>query len=145
MTAPRSSTPICVTRKIFSHPDTQRLLDFSQPVAVLFNSVFHCIPDGETDGPLAVAHRVAERLVPGSCMVMCQLVSEDEKVREFVTDFMDQATQGHWGRVRQEKDVAEWFEGLTSCSPVWWRCPPGGPTARSHPVSSPRNGSSSAA
>ncbi|MDX3758409.1 SAM-dependent methyltransferase [Streptomyces mirabilis] len=105
------------TEKIFSHPDTQRLLDFSQPVAVLFNSVFHCIPDGETDGPLAVARRVAERLVPGSCMVMCQLVSEDEKVREFVTDFMDQATQGHWGRVRQEKDVAEWFEGLDVLEP----------------------------
>ncbi|MFF4730202.1 SAM-dependent methyltransferase [Streptomyces mirabilis] len=105
------------TEKIFSHPDTRRLLDFSQPVAVLFNSVFHCIPDGETDGPLAVAHRVAERLVPDSCMVMCQLVSEDEKVREFVTDFMDQATQGHWGRVRQEKDVAEWFEGLDVLEP----------------------------
>ncbi|MER5344829.1 SAM-dependent methyltransferase [Streptomyces mirabilis] len=105
------------TEKIFSHPDTRRLLDFSQPVAVLFNSVFHCIPDGETDGPLAVAHRVAERLVPGSFMVMCQLVSEDEKVREFVTDFMDQATQGHWGRVRQEKDVAEWFEDLDVLEP----------------------------
>ncbi|WP_405833756.1 SAM-dependent methyltransferase [Streptomyces sp. NBC_01176] len=105
------------TEKIFSHPDTQRLIDFSQPVAVLFNSVFHCIPDSETDGPLAVSRRVAERLVPGSCMVMCQLVSEDAKVREFVTDFMDQATQGHWGRVREEKDVAEWFEDLDVLDP----------------------------
>jgi hypothetical protein len=105
------------TEKIFSHPDTQRLIDFSQPVAVLFNSVFHCIPDGESDGPPAVARRVAEQLVPGSCMVMCQLVSEDPKVREFVTDFMDQATQGHWGRVRQEKDVAEWFEDLDILEP----------------------------
>lgn len=43
---------------------------------------------------------------------MCQLVSEDQKVRDFVTDFMAQATQGNWGRVRQEKDVAEWFEGM---------------------------------
>lgn len=105
------------TEKIFSHPDTQRLLDLSQPVAVLFNSVFHCIPDGDTDGPLSVARRVAERLAPGSCMVMCQLVSEDAQVREFVTDFMDQATQGHWGRVREQKDVAEWFEGLDILEP----------------------------
>ncbi|TQJ85707.1 S-adenosyl methyltransferase [Streptomyces sp. SLBN-31] len=105
------------TEEIFSHPDTKRLIDFSQPVAVLFNSVFHCIPDSETDGPMAVVRRVAERLVPGSCLLMCQLVSEDPEVRDFVTNFMDQATQGHWGRVRQEKDVAEWFEGLEILEP----------------------------
>ncbi|MFE6621872.1 SAM-dependent methyltransferase [Streptomyces sp. NPDC008086] len=105
------------TDAIFAHADTERLIDFSQPVAVLFNSVFHCIPDDEANGPLAVARRVRERLVPGSCMVMCQLVSEDAEVRKFVTDFMDQATQGHWGRVRQEKDVAEYFEGLEILEP----------------------------
>lgn len=105
------------TETIFSHPDTQRLIDFSQPVAVLFNSVFHCIPDSETDGPPAVVRRVTERLVPGSYLVMCQLVSEDPKVRESVTKFMDQATQGHWGRVRQEKDVAELFGGMDILEP----------------------------
>ncbi|MFB8774579.1 SAM-dependent methyltransferase [Streptomyces broussonetiae] len=105
------------TEGILAHPDTQRLIDFSQPVAVLFNSVFHCIPDSDTDGPLAVAARVRERLVPGSAMVMCQLVSEDPEVRAFVTDFMDKATQGHWGRVRQEKDVATLFEGLEILEP----------------------------
>ncbi|MDF3302895.1 SAM-dependent methyltransferase [Streptomyces tropicalis] len=105
------------TDHIFTHPDTQRLIDFSQPVAVLFNSVFHCIPDSDIDGPLAVARRVRERLAPGSVMLMCQLVSEDPEVRAFVTDFMDQATQGHWGRVRQQKDVAEWFEGLDLLDP----------------------------
>ncbi|MFJ8200727.1 SAM-dependent methyltransferase [Streptomyces sp. NPDC096152] len=105
------------TDEILSHPDTERLIDFDQPVAVLFNSVFHCIPDSDTDGPLAVVERVRERLVPGSVMLMCQLVSEDPEVREFVTNFMDQATQGHWGRVRQEKDVAEWFDGLEVLEP----------------------------
>ncbi|MHB9857175.1 SAM-dependent methyltransferase [Streptomyces sp. YIM S03343] len=105
------------TDPIWAHPDTRRLIDFSEPVGVLFNSVFHCIPDSETDGPLAVVRRVTERLAPGSCLVMCQLVSEDPEVRKFVTDFMDQATQGHWGRVRREKDVAEWFEGLEIMEP----------------------------
>jgi hypothetical protein len=105
------------TDEIFAHPDTRRLIDFSQPVAVLFNSVMHCIPDSDTDGPLAVVRRVAARLAPGSFMVMCQLVSEDPEVRAFVTDFMDKATQGHWGRVRQEKDVAALFEGLEILEP----------------------------
>ncbi|MFG3248536.1 SAM-dependent methyltransferase [Streptomyces sp. NPDC048187] len=105
------------TEEIFSHPDTKRLIDFSQPVAVLFNSVFHCIPDSETDGPKAVIRRVTERLVPGSFAVMCQLVSEDAEVRKFVTDFMAQATQGHWGRVREPKDVEGFFEGMDILEP----------------------------
>ncbi|MFF3511925.1 SAM-dependent methyltransferase [Streptomyces sp. NPDC002573] len=105
------------TEAVFAHADTRRLIDFSQPVAVLFNSVMHCIPDSETDGPPALVRRVAERLVPGSCLVMCQLVSEDAEVRDFVTGFMDQATQGHWGRVRQEKDVAAWFDGMEILEP----------------------------
>ncbi|POX46439.1 SAM-dependent methyltransferase [Streptomyces sp. Ru72] len=105
------------TETIFTHPETRRLIDFSQPVAVLFNSVMHCIPDSETDGPPALVRRVAERLVPGSFMVMCQLVSEDAQVRDFVTNFMDQATQGHWGRVRQEKDVEAWFDGMDILEP----------------------------
>ncbi|MER6347834.1 SAM-dependent methyltransferase [Streptomyces sp. NPDC001595] len=105
------------TDLIFDHAETQRLIDFDQPVAVLFNSVFHCIPDSETDGPLAVVHRVLERLAPGSFLLMCQLVSEDAEVRAFVTDFMDKATQGHWGRVREPKDVAQWFEGLEILEP----------------------------
>jgi hypothetical protein len=105
------------TETILAHPDTQRLIDFSQPLAVLFNSVFHCIPDSDSDGPPAVVRRVSERLAPGSHLVMCQLVSEDPEVREFVTDFMARATGGHWGRVRQEKDVAEWFEGTDILDP----------------------------
>ncbi|MEV7362295.1 SAM-dependent methyltransferase [Streptomyces sp. NPDC091299] len=105
------------TEAIFSHEETRRLIDFSRPVAVLFNSVMHCIPDSDAEGPPALVSRVVEQLVPGSFMVMCQLVSEDPKVREFVTDFMAQATQGHWGRVRQEKDVASWFEGMDILEP----------------------------
>ncbi|MDQ0815016.1 hypothetical protein QFZ63_006730 [Streptomyces sp. B3I7] len=84
---------------------------------MLFVSVMHCIPDSDTDGPPALARRVRERLAPGSLMVMCQLVSEDPEVRDYVTDFMDTTTQGNWGRVRQEQDVAELFEGLEILPP----------------------------
>jgi hypothetical protein len=105
------------TEGIFSHPDTERLIDFSEPVGVLFVSVMHCIPDSDTDGPPALVRRVRERLAPGSLMVMCQLVSEDPEVRDHVTDFMDTTTQGNWGRVRREQDVAELFEGLEILPP----------------------------
>ncbi len=132
------------TEAIFTHPDTERLIDFSQPAAVLFNSVFHCIPDSETDGPQAVVRRVTERLAPGSVLVMCQLVSEDPKVREFVTDFMDQATQGTGAGCARRRTWPGCSTGWRSSNRAWWRSPPGAPTPRWRPVSSPRSGSSSA-
>ncbi|MER5886248.1 SAM-dependent methyltransferase [Streptomyces sp. NPDC001941] len=91
------------TDHIFGHADTRRLIDFEQPVAALFVSVMHCIPDD--DDPAGLVREVASRLVPGSFLVVCQLVSEDEQVRKFVTEYMAAATQGHWGRVRQKDEV----------------------------------------
>ncbi|MEU4346997.1 SAM-dependent methyltransferase [Streptomyces sp. NPDC023838] len=95
------------TARIFDHPDTRRIIDFSKPVAALFVSVLHCIPD---DDPAHLIRNVVRRLVPGSFLVICQLVSADPKVRTFVTDFMDEATDHHWGRVREEHEVAAYFE-----------------------------------
>ena len=103
------------TDGIFAHPEVQRLIDFSRPVAALFVSVMHCIPD--RDDPAALVRRVADRLVPGSFLVVCQLVSEDRATRDFVTDFMDTSTRGTWGRVRQEHEVKQYFDGLEILEP----------------------------
>jgi S-adenosyl methyltransferase len=35
------------TEEILNHPDTRRLIDFSQPVALLLAAVLHFIPDGD--------------------------------------------------------------------------------------------------
>lgn len=103
------------TEGIFAHPEVERLIDTSEPVAALFVSVLHCIPDA--DGPKALLKRVADRLPSGSFLVICQLVSEDAALRQEMTDFMNEATGGGWGRVRQEKDVHDYFEGLEIIEP----------------------------
>ncbi|GGU48536.1 SAM-dependent methyltransferase [Streptomyces lavendofoliae] len=103
------------TDGIFGHEETRRLIDFSRPVAALFVSVLHCIPD--EDDPGALIRRVAERLVPGSFLVVCQLVSDRPEIRAFVTDFMAEATDGHWGRVREEHEVAGFLDGLEILDP----------------------------
>ncbi|WP_093802831.1 SAM-dependent methyltransferase [Streptomyces sp. Wb2n-11] len=103
------------TDGIFGHPDTRRLIDLSRPVAALFVSVLHCIPDD--DDPAGLVRRVASRLAPGSFLVVCQLVSPDAAVREFVTDFMRENTQGRWGRVREESDVHAFLEGMDIVHP----------------------------
>jgi hypothetical protein len=103
------------TDRIFGHPEVTRLIDFDQPVAALFVSVMHCIPD--SDDPAGLVRRVADRLALGSFLVVCQLVSEDAETRKFVTDFMENATHGSWGRVRQEHEVLPYFDGLEILEP----------------------------
>ncbi|MFK0291266.1 SAM-dependent methyltransferase [Streptomyces sp. NPDC090442] len=98
------------TDGIFDSPEVRRLIDLDEPVAALFVSVLHCIPDA--DDPAGLVRRVAERLAPGSYLVVCQLVSEDPATRDFVTEFMRVNTQGHWGRVRQQHELRAFLDGL---------------------------------
>ncbi|MGW6971649.1 SAM-dependent methyltransferase [Streptomyces sp. NPDC054952] len=98
------------TDKIFAHRDLKRLIDFTEPVAALFVSVLHCLPDAA--GPKELVQRVVDRLAPGSLVVVCQLVSDDPTVREEVTELMRVQTHGHWGRVREKGDVDEIFANL---------------------------------
>ncbi|MET7795368.1 SAM-dependent methyltransferase [Streptomyces decoyicus] len=103
------------TERIFAHKDLNRLIDFSQPVAALFISVLHCLPDSA--GPKQLVERVVARLVPGSFVVVCQLISDDPRVRDDVTELMRVQTHGNWGRVREKTDVEDIFTGLIEQEP----------------------------
>ncbi|MBY8846681.1 SAM-dependent methyltransferase [Streptomyces sp. SP2-10] len=103
------------TDQILGHPEVQDLIDFSQPVAALFVSVLHCLPDDAHPGDLV--HRVAERLPAGSFLVICQLVSDRADVRNRVTELMRVATHDTWGRVREEHEVRAFFEGFDILEP----------------------------
>ncbi|MFE6774571.1 SAM-dependent methyltransferase [Streptomyces sp. NPDC057702] len=92
---------------------TAEFLDWNKPIAVLFVSVLHCLPDTDDErDPAALIRTVASHLVPGSYMVICQLVSDDAAVRQGVTQLMEGATQGNWGRVREPHEVRRYFETL---------------------------------
>ncbi|MFE9404703.1 SAM-dependent methyltransferase [Streptomyces sp. NPDC006530] len=112
------------TDAIFADPQVNRLIDFDQPVAALFVSVLHCLPD--KDDPAGLVRRVAQHLAPGSFLVVCQLVSDRQEVREGVTDLMKMATNDSWGRVRTTQEVQAYFDGLDLLEPglvdvVDWR------------------------
>lgn len=98
------------TGQILGHPDFDRLIDLDQPTAALFVSVLHCLPDDAK--PDELVRRVVGKLRPGSFVVICQLVSEDPRLRQEVTDLMLEQTHGNWGRVREKCDVHRYFEGL---------------------------------
>jgi hypothetical protein len=100
---------------ILEDPEVRRLIDLGEPVAVLFVSVLHCIPD--SDDPAGLVKRVMERVAPGSCLVLSHLVSDDPEIRQKITDFTLAATHGNWGRVRTAEEVETWFDGLELLSP----------------------------
>lgn len=111
------------------------VLDWGKPVAGLFVSVLHCLADTEDErDPAAVVQRVAAQLPPDSCMVICQLVSDNPEVRDGVTALMETETHGRWGRVRRTSEVERFFDGMQIQPPglvdvIDWR-PEGEPSPK---------------
>lgn len=118
------------TADILNHPDTKRLIDFGEPVAVLYVSFLHQIPD--VDDPAALVQAMLDRLAPGSFLAISHLVSADPELRARLTELMLNATGGNWGRVRTRAEVDKFFNGLAVIPPglaeiTTWR--PGEPAA----------------
>jgi hypothetical protein len=101
--------------RVLSHPDVQRLINFDKPVASLYISFLHCIPDARD--PRGVVRQMMDHLAPGSYLAISHLTSDDPQVREKVTSFILEATGGHWGRVRSREEVAGFFDGLETVPP----------------------------
>lgn len=103
------------TEDILNHADTRRLINLDEPVAALYISFLHQIPD--RDDPYALVRLLMDRLAPGSFLAISHLVSADPELRHRLTDFMLQATEGNWGRVRMKREVDPFFEGLEVIPP----------------------------
>jgi hypothetical protein len=103
------------TEDILNHPDTRRLIDLSEPVAVLYISFLHQIPD--RDDPAGLVRRMTSRLAPGSFVALSHLVSADPELRARLTDLMLNVTEGNWGRVRTKAEVERYFGDLDVIPP----------------------------
>lgn len=62
--------------EVLSHPELTKLIDFSQPVAVLILAVLHFISDEESPGQLVAGYR--DRLPPGGYLVISAGSSDDD-------------------------------------------------------------------
>ncbi|NUR85501.1 MAG: hypothetical protein HOY71_15580, partial [Nonomuraea sp.] len=60
--------------KVLAHPELERLVDFAEPVCVLFVSLLHGITDAER--PAEIVRAFTERLAPGSYLVLSHLTRE---------------------------------------------------------------------
>ncbi|WP_421107022.1 SAM-dependent methyltransferase [Streptomyces sp. NEAU-S77] len=97
------------------HPEVTGLIDRNAPVAALFASGLHPIPD--SPGPERVIRHLASRLPVGSFIAFCQLVSDEAAVRQAATDLMQQTTGHNWGRVREKSEVQAWVSGMQLLDP----------------------------
>ena len=100
---------------ILSHPDTVRLIDFSEPVAVLYLSFLHIIPDA--DDPWAMVRRTMDRAAPGSYLAISHGSSGDDEILRQLSEFFAAATHGNFGRMRKPAEVDAFFDGLEIVEP----------------------------
>ncbi|MFD0856317.1 SAM-dependent methyltransferase [Actinomadura adrarensis] len=113
----RSTTVISAdmvdTDEILNHAETRRLIDFSEPVAVLFLSVTHSIVDDEVVRRMLATIRAA--VVPGSHIALSQLVGESREVVDEANAIM--AAQGVAWKNRMREDVAAFVADLEPVEP----------------------------
>jgi predicted O-methyltransferase YrrM len=116
---------------VLDHPQTRRLIDFTQPLAVMFVSVLHFVPD--PDAHQAVA-RYVEAAAPGSYLVVSHASGEpDPQTAAGVTAVYAATASPATARTRDE--ILAFFGGLDVLEPglvplVDWR--PDGPGPAEH-------------
>jgi S-adenosyl methyltransferase len=101
--------------KIFADPEVCRLIDFSQPVATLFVSVLHGIPDN--DDPWGIVRAFTSRMVPGSYLILSHLTREGhpaDLVKQKEEVFAKSNTPFSY---RRRADILRFFDGFELVEP----------------------------
>jgi len=93
-------------RLVLNHPDTQRLLDFDQPIALLGITIGHYIlPDND---PVSVFASYRDELAPGSYLALSHLTDDfDKAMGAEIAEKMKQTQNNIIARSRAE--VLEFF------------------------------------
>ncbi|MGW7682209.1 SAM-dependent methyltransferase [Kribbella sp. NPDC054772] len=110
-------------KAIVEHADTIRLIDFSQPVGVIFSAVLHHVNDDED--PASIVRFWYDRIAPGSHVFISHFRSENDPRSQD----LEQVLQGSLGRGRWRTDeqiLALFGDGFTVLEPglvpaVEWR------------------------
>jgi len=87
---------------IFTSPELEQLIDFDQPVGILFVAVLHFIPD--EDDPEAIIKTFTTNMAPGSYLALSHITSDgaDPKVVATIQDAYAQASAPAIFRTRSQ-------------------------------------------
>ena len=110
--------------KILADPETQALIDFTQPVAVLLVAVLHLIAD--SDDPARIVASLRGALAPGSYLVICHACRDAKPDVASAVETVYKSRVAAQGRARSREEIARFFDGFTLVEPglVWmpeWR------------------------
>ena len=100
--------------RILAHPDVQRLIDFSEPVAALFVSVLHFVTD-EQD-PWGIVSAMTEPLAPGSFLTLSHSTL-DGRPAEVIAEFERNYRASAPLVVRSRESVTRFFDGFELVDP----------------------------
>jgi S-adenosyl methyltransferase len=98
--------------EILEHPETQRLINFSEPVGVLVIAVTHFLSD--SDDPWGLVARVLDAVPAGSYLALSAVSSDHIGER---WDMVKQASPKYQGYPRHRTEVERFFHGLEIVPP----------------------------
>ncbi|HEX6499657.1 MAG TPA: SAM-dependent methyltransferase [Micromonosporaceae bacterium] len=126
------------TGKVLSDPELTRVVDLSQPVAVLLIAVLHFVPD--TDDPVGVIARYRQAMAPGSYLAICHATQGGQPERAATHQAMYSRTATPM-TMRSADQVAAMLDGFDLVEPglVYMACwrPEDDDPAASHPEDYP--------
>jgi len=105
--------------RILADPETQLLLDFTRPIALLLVAVLHFVADAEDPERLVATLRDA--LPPGSYLVVSHACSDPRPEHMSQFENVYRAKVASRGRSRTSAEIARFFQGFTLVDPglVW--------------------------
>jgi S-adenosyl methyltransferase len=102
-------------RELLTHPDVRRMIDFSQPVAVLALAVLHFIPD--TERPYEIAGLLRDAMAPGSYLALSHATQDAVTPGEEVNGTLVYKTASAPIVPRRHAAVLKFFDGMTLVAP----------------------------
>jgi O-methyltransferase involved in polyketide biosynthesis len=104
---------------ILGHPDVTRLIDFTEPVALLMFAILHHLADDENPG--GITRRIMDRLAPGSYLAVSHFHNPGEALPEVSRQaysaekiFNESLGTGRW---RSREEILAYFDGLELLEP----------------------------
>jgi hypothetical protein len=104
---------------ILNHPDTRRLIDFTQPVGLLLIAVLHLIPD--SDHPDQILATLRDTLAPGSCLVISHACGDARPDMTSAFEAVYNNRVAAQVAIRTREQITRFYDGFTLIEPglVW--------------------------
>jgi hypothetical protein len=102
--------------QVLGDPQVRGLLDFGQPIGVMFMCVLHCMWDKED--PWKIVRQFRDAVVPGSYMAVSHMT--DEAHPDAAEGLFRISQDLHWNTPlisRSRNDIARYFDGFTLVEP----------------------------